>query len=124
MTLAGRRTILEGSGRGLEGTKRERNMNKLYIPIFLLALLTLLGACSFGAAVRDTAVNQGGKAFDEALITALAVKCKGASIGSIERRYMQTQETWELWYKECLGAGPRIIPELPKGPEPEPEVPQ
>lgn len=99
-------------------------MNKLYIPTFIFMLI-VLGACSFGSA-RDAAFGQGAKVFDEALITALNVKCKGASVGSIERRYMQTQDTWELWYKECLGAGLRLIPELPEAvePEPEPEAPQ
>lgn len=82
-------------------------MNKLGRPSALVLVLALLGGCA-------TALSKGAEVYDDALQGALAIKCKAASVGSIERRYMQTQETWELWYKECLGSGARLIPELPE----------
>ncbi len=79
-------------------------MNKLWIPI---ALALALSGCA-------GALTKGAELYDDALTSALAIKCKVASVGSIERQYMQTQETWELWYKECLGTGVRELPQLPE----------
>ncbi len=69
----------------------------LFTTLALFALL-LLGACT--AAVK----SRGAQVFDTALDTAIYTKCYAASIGSIDRRYMQTREGWELWYRECRGA--------------------
>ena len=85
-------------------------MNKLWIPLFLALALS---ACAAYGTAKGVALDKGAKFYDETLQNALVVKCKAASVGSIERRYMQTQETWELWYKECLGSGARTIPETP-----------
>ncbi len=70
--------------------------------------LTLLGACTgaVGTLVKARPANL----FDSALNAAIFTKCKAASIGAIDRRYMQTHEGWELWYRECRGAGDLRLP--------------
>lgn len=65
---------------------------KLWIPIALM--LT-------GCAALDTAKVKGAQLADKVLTEAIFVKCQAASIGSIDRRYMQSPETWALWYGEC-----------------------
>ena len=73
-------------------------MIKIWQPIFFALLL---GACAeFGTAL-DVAKDKGAKFYDGVLGDAIFVKCRAASIGSVDRRYMQTPETWALWRKEC-----------------------
>ncbi len=85
-------------------------MNKFGWPIALfalLALLLLLGACtSLVGQANVSATN----IVDTALDTAIYTKCKAATVGSIERRYMQHAAAWELWYQECRGAGALRVP--------------
>ncbi len=77
------------------------------IAVAALALL-LLSACTGPVATAMKA--RPANLFDSALNAAIFTKCKAASIGSIDRRYMQTQEGWELWYRECRGAGNLYLP--------------
>ena len=80
-------------------------MNRLWVSFILVLLLSgCAGAVSRGATVYD-------KVLDAAIFT----KCKAASVGSIDRRYMQTSEGWELWYRECRGTGNLAAPMLPEG---------
>ncbi len=90
-------------------------MNRLSVPssarwilIGFLSVLALLAlsACAAATAIKARPANL----FDSALNAAIFTKCKAASIGSIDRRYMQTQEGWELWYRECRGAGALPLP--------------
>ena len=80
-------------------------MNKPWMPIFLL--LALAGCANL--------VEQGAGTYDKVLNAAIFTKCKAASVGSIDRRYMQTHEGWALWYRECRGASDLRLPMLPPG---------
>lgn len=73
-------------------------------------VLLLLSACTGLIETRDEVFNKGGRYYDNALVTAILWKCRAASVGSIERRYMRTDETWNMWTEECLSIG---APELP-----------
>ncbi len=61
----------------------------------------------------DYAFTKGAQFYDNALQSAIDVKCKVSSAGSIQRQYMQTPETWKLWTDECLKTGAQTIPKLP-----------
>jgi len=81
---------------------------RIWIPI---ALVLLLSGCSGILEVRDKAFIKGRQFYDDALITAVLWKCRVASVGSIERRYMRTDDTWLLWTEECLAIGAPKIPD-------------
>ncbi len=72
--------------------------------IAMLVLMLLLGACT------QTARTGAGLVTDKVLDAAIFTKCKAATIGAIDRRYMQTREGWELWHLECRGAGVLPLP--------------
>lgn len=82
--------------------------------IAALGFLLTLTACGSLIAGRDVALHKGGQYYDEVLETAVLWKCRASSVGSVERRYMRTTETWALWTGECLGLN---APELPEGDE-------
>jgi hypothetical protein len=66
----------------------------------------LLGACGFtgtGDAIRAVVKERGAQAFDEGLKNAEWYICKGASVGSVQRQYGETQETADTWRRLCLG---------------------
>ncbi len=73
------------------------------LAVAVLALL-LLGACTQAGRTGAAAVT------DKVLDAAIFTKCKAATIGSIDRRYMQTHEGWALWHLECRGAGVLPLP--------------
>lgn len=77
-----------------------------------LVLPLLLGGCGTFVEGRDKTFTKGAQFNDEALNTAVLWKCRAASIGSVERRYMRSQDTWEIWVNECLSDGAPEIPEL------------
>lgn len=83
--------------------------NLVWKPI-VLVLVLFLGGCGTLVDVRNTTLTKGGQFYDEALVTAILWKCRAASVGSIERRYMRTVETWRIWTEECLSIG---APEIP-----------
>ena len=68
-----------------------------YIPIY--ALLLLLSGC---VGVPSTVVDRGAEAMDKALIASEFVMCKGASVGSVQRRYGQSAELAAAWRTLCL----------------------
>ena len=77
----------------------------------VLVLALFLGACGSLTGVRDQALVKGGQFHDQALVTAILWKCRAASIGSIERRYMRTTEMWRIWTEECLSIDAPEIPD-------------
>ncbi len=77
---------------------------KRYLMLGLAVLL--LGGCGFtpqGDVIREAVLSRGAQAYDAGLEGAVTFKCKIASIGAIERRYMGSAESWELWVNECRG---------------------
>ena len=79
---------------------------KIWIPIALALFLS-------GCAYSDALFTRGAKFYDDMLQGAVDVKCRVASGGALQRRYMQTPETWKLWTDECLPGGGSVIPALP-----------
>jgi hypothetical protein len=68
---------------------------------------------SFGIAARDSTVTKASEAYDESLYNAEVWLCRGASVGSVIRRYGISPEQWDSWLKLCqydTGALPRPIP--------------
>ena len=91
-------------------------MIRIWIPI---TLALFLSACSGFFDYKDEKLTKGGQFYDAALITAIQWKCRAASVGSIERRYMRTMETWAIWTEECLSIN---APEIPDRDEAEVEA--
>ena len=87
-----------------------RFKEKLYWLGALVVVALLVSGCTIqGQAARSAVVNAGVKAMDEALIAAEFVICKGASVGSIQRRYGSSEKLSEAWRTLCLpnrGGGP------------------
>lgn len=72
----------------------------------ILACLLTLSACGLteqGTRVRNLAVNEGAKAYDEGLANAELFICRAASIGSVYRRYGRSRDLAEAWRTLCLG---------------------
>ena len=62
---------------------------QMAVVALFIGYVLFLGACTTGAIVTD-----------KILTDAIFIKCKAASVGSVERRYMHG--AWELWLNECL----------------------
>ena len=80
-------------------------------PVILSMLL--LGGC----ATYDALFSRGAQFYDQMLQGAVDIKCRAVSAGAIQRRYMQTPETWKQWTDECLLNGGESIPEVGRGEE-------
>ena len=93
-------------------------LRKITLALILGGSLLLAG-CGGLLEFRDEAFQKGGEFYDDALDTAVLWKCRAASIGSVERRYMRTQDTWGLWVNECLSEN---APEIPDTDENEVEL--
>lgn len=94
-------------------------MRSIISSLSFLVLVLLLSSCGSLLEVRDRTFAKGGQFYDDALVTAILWKCRAASVGSIERRYMRTGDTWLLWTEECLSIG---APEIPDRDESEVEA--
>jgi hypothetical protein len=72
----------------------------------LFALALLLAGCSpQSLAARDAAVDAGAEANDRALAAAEFAMCRGASIGSVMRRYATSADRAAAWRTLCLANG-------------------
>lgn len=80
---------------------------------FLFAVGLLAGCAQFTER-RDEVVQKAADFNDEALVTSEIIVCRGASVGSIIRRYGTNPEVWEAWKKLCLRPADPSIP--PPGP--------
>ena len=79
----------------------------------VVALGLFLGGCAAYDAGKVVALDRGATVADEALSTALLVKCRVSTVGAIERRYMGNEQAWKLWTSEWLGDGAIAL----RGPE-------
>ena len=74
-----------------------------WIPV--LGLVLFMGACGFtsrGDALRAAFAGTAAQAMDEGLINAEFFMCKAASVGSIQRRYGQSEDLADAWRTLCL----------------------
>jgi len=74
-----------------------------WIPV--LGLMLFLGACGLtpqGSALRAALTGTATQAMDEGLINAEFFMCKAASVGSIQRRYGQSEDLADAWRTLCL----------------------
>lgn len=70
---------------------------------YLILIAMFLGGCAEFTAGRSAVLDVGTVVNDEALMSAEMVICRAVSIGAIERRYMRSQEDWDLWNRLCRG---------------------
>lgn len=63
---------------------------------------SLLSGCAQYSVVKSAIKVTAAKAADELLDDAIFIKCRGATVGAVRRRYAGRMEVWEA---ECLGAG-------------------
>ena len=73
----------------------------VYLIGFVVGLLLLLSACS----AVNTIATKGAEISDTALTNAEWMMCKGASVGSVKRRYGVTLERANLYREFCDGSG-------------------
>lgn len=83
----------------------------IYLSVILSGLV--LGGCETLGGFYDVLFTRGAEFYDDALQGAIDIKCKALSGGAMQRRYMQTPETWKLWTGECLRTRGQAIPALP-----------
>jgi hypothetical protein len=70
-----------------------------------LFLCLLLAGCGFtpqGAAVRQGVAAYGAQAMDAGLVNSEWFMCKGASVGSVQRRYGADEIKAAAWKELCL----------------------
>ena len=74
---------------------------------FLLLMCLLTGGCAttVGTGIRDAAVAKAVDAYDESLENAEFWVCKGASAGSVVRRYGASEAQWDAWKRLCRYEG-------------------
>ena len=58
-------------------------------------------ATSSGLAFRDAGVAEASRAYDESLANAEVWVCRGASVGSVVRRYGVSEDQWAAWMRLC-----------------------
>lgn len=75
----------------------------------ILALLLPLGACAQYDAATGAAKAAGASVYDRALVESEFVICQAASVGSVQRRYGQTDETAAAWRKLCSPPAAELI---------------
>lgn len=85
-------------------------MTKQCILAFALGLVT--SSCAGFDDARDGLVEQGAEFYDETLVTSEFIICRGASVGSVMRRYWQDVETAQAWMKLCAEAPAVNLPEI------------
>ena len=73
----------------------------IYIPTFLVLLLGGCGLTGRGDLTREVAKDKGAAVADQLLLNAEWWVCYGASIGSLKRRYGQTQATADVLNAYC-----------------------
>ncbi|KKL25334.1 hypothetical protein LCGC14_2406370 [marine sediment metagenome] len=78
---------------------------KLYIPTFILLLLTACGQTSTGNLIRSTFQDKAAEIAAEGLKNSEWFVCRGASIGSVKDRYGQTQEGANSYNAFCDADG-------------------
>ena len=66
-----------------------------------IALLTLSGCSTQYMAARDTAVTAAAHANDRALGAAEFTICRGASVGSVKRKYFTNESKARAWMELC-----------------------
>lgn len=72
----------------------------------LIAALAVSGCATFlGTGLRDVASVRASEAYDESLHNAELWVCKGASAGSVIRRYALSDDQWAAWLRLCGYAG-------------------
>ena len=69
----------------------------------------VLAACGTAVELRDLAVVKGAEAYDEALITSEIFMCRGASIGSVLRRYGTAPDRAQAWRTLCMPDGEAAV---------------
>lgn len=72
------------------------------IRTFLILIPILVSGC---ATYTGAALQVGGGLEDDVLSTAVAVKCKAASVGAIMRRY---GSNFKVWSDECITPQPEV----------------
>lgn len=75
------------------------------IPILILTVILTGCATSLGTGARDYATSRAAEAYDESLHNAELWVCRGASAGSVIRRYGVSEDYWAAWLKLCRYSG-------------------
>lgn len=75
-----------------------------YIPVILVSLLAISGCASVDM-VKQTVIAKAVKVSDKALNDAIWWTCKGASIGSVQRKYGMTADRADMYKEFCVGQG-------------------
>ena len=71
---------------------------------FIIAAgLLFLSGCASIDSVKKTIAMKGAEISDDALTDAVWWTCKGASIGSVQRRYGQTRDRAIMYREFCFG---------------------
>lgn len=76
----------------------------------VLIVLALSGCAEFTAG-KAAALNTAASVNDEAVQLSIDGLCSGYSVGSIQRRFMRSQEDWETWNQLCRGDRALTLPE-------------
>ena len=84
--------------------------------------MTACGLTETGNRARDFAANEGASAYDQGLANAEFFICRGASVGSVQRRYGRDTDTAEAWRVLCHGDGEAAVEVIrePSPPSPDP----
>ena len=75
----------------------------------LVILLLPLGACAQYDVVSGVVKERGAAFYDKTLVESEFVICQAASVGSVQRRYGQTDETAAAWRKLCSPPAAELI---------------
>lgn len=76
--------------------------------LLILAALSL-GACAQYDLATGLVKERGAAFYDETLIASEFVICQAASVGAVQRRYGQTDETAAAWRKLCSPPAAELI---------------